>query len=364
MVSRMLTRLYVDNFKSLVNFEVALDRTNLLLGANGAGKTTVFEVINLLGNLMRGGAVDVSERTLTRWQSRTTQTFRVDMTVDERRYRYTLELEHDVDRGRCSISSEELVIGIDQLLFRAQAGKAQLYRDDKTTGPEVLADRRRSSLPVIQGRSDNKLLTEFVKSWQRVLVIQNNPMGMANESEEEDEVLRKDLANFPSWWRHIHSTNVRASGALQRSLAEVIRGFEGLEFQNTGGKVRRLQAVFKSVKYDFKELSDGQRTLIALYALLASATDQDFTCCLDEPDNFVALREIQPLLYLFDEKENIQTILISHHPEILNMRAVECGIVFRRGAEGPARTEPFSADPSETLTVAELVARGYLDDAQ
>ena len=41
----MITRLFVNNFKTLVNFELPLDPMNLLLGANGSGKSTVFEAI-------------------------------------------------------------------------------------------------------------------------------------------------------------------------------------------------------------------------------------------------------------------------------------------------------------------------------
>jgi len=41
----MLKRLYVDNFRCLVNFELRLDRVNLLLGENGTGKTSVFDVL-------------------------------------------------------------------------------------------------------------------------------------------------------------------------------------------------------------------------------------------------------------------------------------------------------------------------------
>jgi len=37
----MLQRLYVDNYKCLVNFELPLQELSLLLGPNGAGKTSV-----------------------------------------------------------------------------------------------------------------------------------------------------------------------------------------------------------------------------------------------------------------------------------------------------------------------------------
>ena len=37
----MLERLYVDNYKCLVNFELPLQELTLLLGANDAGKTSL-----------------------------------------------------------------------------------------------------------------------------------------------------------------------------------------------------------------------------------------------------------------------------------------------------------------------------------
>lgn len=41
----MFKRLYVDNYKSLVNFELPLDELTLLFGLNGVGKTSILEVI-------------------------------------------------------------------------------------------------------------------------------------------------------------------------------------------------------------------------------------------------------------------------------------------------------------------------------
>ena len=41
----MLKRLYVDNYKCLTNFDIRFAELTLLLGANGCGKSAVFEVI-------------------------------------------------------------------------------------------------------------------------------------------------------------------------------------------------------------------------------------------------------------------------------------------------------------------------------
>ena len=50
----------------------------------------------------------------------------------------------------------------------------------------------------------------------------------------------------------------------------------------------------------FNELSDGQRSLIFLYAILHFLLARGNTVILDEPDNFISLREIQPWLMAVD----------------------------------------------------------------
>ena len=55
----MVTRIYVDNFRCLVNFELKLDETNILLGANGSGKTSVLDALRRIQNLVaRGGRIE------------------------------------------------------------------------------------------------------------------------------------------------------------------------------------------------------------------------------------------------------------------------------------------------------------------
>ena len=70
----MVKRIYVDNVKSLVNFELPLQELALLMGVNGAGKTSVLDAIFAIRQLLSGSA-KVGDKsifpaaTLTRWQS-------------------------------------------------------------------------------------------------------------------------------------------------------------------------------------------------------------------------------------------------------------------------------------------------------
>jgi len=116
----------------------------------------------------------------------------------------------------------------------------------------------------------------------------------------------------------------------------------------------------------FMELSDGQRALILLYSVLHFLLQEGRTVFLDEPENYVALDEIQPwLLSAADVVDggSGQLVLVSHHPEIFNQWAVSHGLVTEeRDACGPVRIRKFSP-PATDLTPAETIARGWLNQS-
>ena len=52
----MLKRIHIDNYKCLTNFDLCFGELTLLLGANGCGKSAVFEVVGKLRDFIRGDA--------------------------------------------------------------------------------------------------------------------------------------------------------------------------------------------------------------------------------------------------------------------------------------------------------------------
>ncbi len=74
----MFNRIYIDNYKCCVNLDITFESINLLLGDNGAGKSTVFEVLQKLQQLIGHGrsisALFLTEE-LTRWQKTNRQRF-------------------------------------------------------------------------------------------------------------------------------------------------------------------------------------------------------------------------------------------------------------------------------------------------
>ncbi len=150
-------------------------------------------------------------------------------------------------------------------------------------------------------------------------------------------------------------------------------GFKHFKFEAVGEKHRLLKAVFSTeggnglTEYRFSELSDGQRMLIALYTLLYAVQGDELRespLLLDEPENFLALPEIQPWLtslYMLCQENKTQALLISHHPEFINyLLAAPVTTWFERESNRPTRIKPVTRGAEDGLPVSELVARGWL----
>lgn len=365
----MLTRFYVDNFRCLVNFELKLDRVNLLLGDNGSGKTTVFDALHRLQEFVIGDA-RVHEAfpgsNMTRWQTLNQQAFELELSTSESGiYTYKLVVEHDQDRRKMRVHEEKLELD-GKPLFLCQEGMAQLYRDNHSEGPKHPFDWTLSGLGFMHERPDNKKLTQFKREFGKIIIARPTPPLMGNESRREHERLELTMENFVSWYRHFSQEHMGAIFSVFRELEEALPSFKSLSLKESGEDSRALKVLFarpgggKELVFDFSELSDGQRMIIALYTLLYGLRDEGVSLFIDEPDNFIALREIQPwLVSLVDAcGDSIeQAVLISHHPEIINYLGSAHGRWLEREGQGPVRVA--DAHKIEGLTLSETIVRGW-----
>lgn len=367
----MIKRLYIDNYKCLVNFELELSELTLLLGPNGVGKTAVFDVIYAVRQLLSGEAKVTDKaifptRTLTRWQRRDTQVVEVDVALDKEVLRYRLEVGHETATQRARIDLERLEAD-GKPLFVFERGKVHLYRDDHSQGPEFHSDWTESSLARVQPGGDNTRLSRFLDYARRVIVCGLYPSSFETESSTEDPVLQRDARNFSAWYRHVLLERPELVSKFTQALEAVIEGFRGIRMEKVGLDTRALLVMFDqaSERYELRlnEVSDGQRALIALYSLVKLASGQGYTLILDEPDNYVALPEIQPwLIELADVcgVEVPQAILCSHHPELIDYLGSDRGVLLKRETSGVTKvrsTHELATDGG--LKLSEIIARGW-----
>ena len=372
----MIKRLYVDNYKCFVNFEVDLDPITLLLGRNGAGKTAILDIVLALRELLRGTAkvTDASvfpEKTLTRWQSRPIQTFKVEVELEGDAYVYRVEVRHDKERQRALIQTESLIANGGNL-FSFVEGEVQLYRDNHSEGPRFGSDWTESALARVTERPDNQRLSRFLDFMRKVIVCGLYPKRFEPESATEDEMLHRDGRNFSGWYRHMSQERPDLVEEYTDAMRDVIDGFQRINLPKAGLDTRAFMMKFLEgkEKYElrFDEVSDGQRTLSALYALTCFAAGDGYTLFLDEPDNYVALAEIRPWLMNIEDicGESLhQAVICSHHPEYIDYIGGNNGVLMTRENSGATRAgriaEEVKSGLSEdnSLRLSELVARGW-----
>lgn len=383
----MLKRVYIDNFRCLVNFELSVDWINLFLGGNGSGKSSVFDVLGKIQELVLG---DRKVRDIfksadrTRWQISPIQSFELEIAGNGGNYKYELAIEFNREKTLTRVDRECLFF--DNLpLLKFQKGEVQLYRDDSSEGPSYPFDWSRSALASILPRNDNTKLTDFKNALARFIIVKIIPSLMADESSQEEARLSPGMENFVSWYRYLSEDQGKVRD-LTNALKDILDGFEYFKFDKVSDRNRVLKLFFLgdsdrigdnfpigeksymgNTLYRFGEISDGQRVLIALYALIYCTRSEDYILCIDEPENFLALPEIQPwLTELYDLCSNreIQALLISHHPELINyLLASPVGYWFERSTNRPARVKAISNNNNDTgLPISELIARGWLHE--
>ncbi|RYZ39851.1 MAG: hypothetical protein EOO71_18440 [Myxococcaceae bacterium] len=362
----MLERLYVDNFRCFVNFEWKPGRLALLLGKNGSGKTSILDVLwNVRELVVRG----VEARRMfpgssrTRWDTRLEQRVELDVRLEGELYKYSLVMEHsEAEPWESRVGSESLTCD-DMALMEFDRGRLTV-REGKSGAHGTLGVRTESSgLSALGPFQETPRLARFKKWFEEdVWYFRPDPRRMTGRTDGASSFLEVGLHNFASWYPSLVIEDLDRGIRIQEDLAEALPGFKSL----TVDKARlQLMARFagrkgKPYSVSFEDLSDGQRALIALYTLRHTVLKPGRLIIFDEPDNYVALREIQPWLMAMAEaadEEQTQVWFVSHHPEFLNQLAPSNGILFFRHEEGPSRIEPFQGRPG--LNSAEVVARGW-----
>ncbi|MFM7754710.1 MAG: AAA family ATPase [Cyanobium sp.] len=382
----MLKRLYVDNFRCLVDFELNFDSINLFLGDNGAGKSTVFDI---LGKLQRVITTDISvdstfnKSDCTYWQNYKNLKFELDVEGNGGIYKYQLEItSEDIFYGHVdatisvmSIASETLRFNQENLLRVNQYGTEIIDLNGQLKWTDRYIESR-SIIPLLKAKDDYHKILWFKDRIKRLATLKITPNSIVSESLHKSEFLETTMGNFVSWYRYIFADNQNKLAQLTKSLQEILDGFISFRLEPISEKAVILKLIFKTeeseqnIEYTFEELSDGQKVLVILYSLFYGLESQDYTLCIDEPENFLALPEIQPWLFQLEDlcsEGKLQALLISHHPQLIDyLLSSPIGYWFERQANSSVKVKPINSELQKCnesgLSMSELIARRWLSE--
>ncbi len=361
----MLKRLYVHNYKCLVNFEINFDKDiSLFLGANGSGKSTIFDVLTKLRRvIVSEEKVEnvFNETDSPRWlKSGADGTrFELDIEIGNDTYRYLLvmdDLELSSILGLC-IKEESLYCNNEMLI--ESKNKITLSKGSK----QITFDDSRSNI--------NRYLpyysTRYLQYLRTLFIVRINPYEMASTINKANAEIKPDFSNYAEWFAHLNEKNRKGVSEFEKAMRDILPGFDYFRIEQAG-QAKVLQVDFENktnkkdiITYYFNELSEGQKVLIALYALVYCVPENSLIC-IDEPENFLALPEIQPWFdTLYDQcaERGLQALLISHHPKIINLLASDSGYWFSR-ENNLTRIQKISPEDESGLSIAELIDRGWI----
>jgi predicted ATPase len=337
----------------------------LLLGPNGSGKSSLLEAIRNLKLFIKGDSNRFTQSTRTRWQDRPLQVIEIEASLGGKLFEYRVEIGFTAVTKEQSVNLERLKVS-GATVFELADGQIRFFPSNSSS-MAVPLQTNRSALHLSQlSNSDVRCFVEWLDKIH-CFDIDAYPGTMEEVADSEEHEPDFELDNLAAWYRYLIQTYPDENVKFLGSLRECLEGFQSLKFSFEEDGVRKLRAEFlaptkKRVSYSISELSPGQRYLIALYMILHFLIHRGDTVFIDEPDNFISLREIQPWLLAAGEEveeHNGQLILISHHPETLNQWAQEHGLQFFREENGHVRTEKFKSGQDGKLQPSELIARGW-----
>lgn len=371
----MLTRVCIDNYRCFSNFEFRPGPFTLILGPNGTGKSSLLDALHCIYRL-QSGWTDVRElfpaESRYRGAPERPQRFLLEATVSDVPFSYEFLIEHD-RRGRARLA-REAVLREGQLVYEFDGTHAHLSMPGRPGVSDLPFQGHTSPLTVLELGPKSPLAP--LLDWMRHLwVIRPVPQNMKAETGAVTASgLLPDLSNFAAWFQNLAQEEPRLATRINRSLRAVLPGFQGYTLARETERTRTLRFLFHksrraaegSAGFALDELSDGQRMLVALYTLLHEVLGTGGTLCLDEPENYLALPEIQP--WLDEVRDQVvdrggQVLLISHHPRVINLLATKYGYWFDRKGMGPVKARRIAIQEADQgLPVSELVSRGWIHE--
>jgi predicted ATPase len=359
---QMLTRIYVDNFRCLVNFEFKPERVNLLVGANGSGKSTFLEALLAVRNIANGMSLEtvLPLGSVAWWDRKAIQTFEFDVKDprDGEHFRYRLRVRHSADSAAPNVEEESLTCGGKPLLTFSSKNVTLVSEDgeSQTFGFEG------THSPLSAGMGSNKHLAQFRSLFVGISTFRLNPWAMEARSMAESGGLFPGGANFVDWIRGVALDDPAGYSKWQDNVFAALPHLKSLRLQDLGAGVRLLTGLMTKPgspeqPIPFYDFSDGEKCLVVLHAIAATRR-RNFVLSLDEPDNFLSLRELQPVLtQMIESSRGIapQLFVASHHPESIDYLAADSTWIFERPAGAHVRVRPLVFDRAKGERASELV---------
>jgi ABC-type cobalamin/Fe3+-siderophores transport system ATPase subunit len=350
----VIRRLYIHNFRCLENFELPISRLSsvLLIGKNGAGKTTVSFALEILQKIARGTnrvADLVRPRDLSRGRTEVPVRFEIEVELGSRIYGYTIAFEFPLGFKELRVFEEKLALD-GKPVYTRELAQVHLSRVGQEKEANFFIDWHLVALPIVQLKSTDDSLSVF-KDWlARILILRPVPSLIKGDSEEDTTRPNLEVTDFGAWFSGVLADSPSAYAKIADYLRQVMPDLKDIKNPTVGRDFRSLVVQFSndqgSVTLPFADLSDGEKCFM-ICALVLAANDaySPLVCFWDEPDNFLAVSEVGHFVLALRKafRSGGQFIATSHNPEAIRRFSDENTLVlFRNSHLEPTVVRPLN----------------------
>ena len=339
----MIRRLYIHNFRCLENFELPLAKlsSTLLIGQNGAGKTTVGRALEILQKIARGTSRVgdlVRPNDFTRGRSDAPMRFEVEVQILDTIYQYAVVFECPQGFRQLRVAEEKLSAD-GKSIFSRQTAQVRLARLKLDSAASFRIDWHLVALPIIQEQSADDPIFIFKQWLARMLILRPAPSQMGGDSQSETIQPNIQVSDLSAWFSGLLASAPSAYSKIDDFLKQVMPDLVDIKNPVMGRDARSMIVQFKAqsgtVSLPFEDLSDGEKCFM-VFALAIAANDAygPLLCFWDEPDNFLAPSEVGPSIVALRRafREMGQLIVTSHNPEAIRRFSDDNTLVLHRNS--------------------------------
>lgn len=333
-----LESIKIEGFRPFKEFTAELGPLEVLVGANGAGKSSLFEFLRFLRD---GMTYSIPPEIIAGSPVRN-----VFHLPDAKSFKWSLEMDMPCGTtkydgevvgpvGRAVVADESVATSETPDLLSMSQGSVSYWTgaDFMTNYRYMAADQKRLTLGVVKA-GQLADIAAYVSSWRFY-----NSFGLASEKirrpslVEQEPGLNEDCGNLSAVLHYLWTEHPSAFENLQRLLGRLVPGFRGLKvraFGAPGEVIAFWEEDGTGTGLVLTDLSDGILRLICWIALCVHPNPPPLIC-IDEPDQGVHPRTLPVLAALF-EKASLRTqiLLATHSSYFLSQFDISSIAVIRK----------------------------------
>lgn len=342
----MLQKVSIQNFKSLKDVTLELQKVNLLIGPNNSGKSNFLKALELWGKY-------ISFQTEQNRFVKTTNDLE-EFSFKKKKGDLKFEVKFNEELIGCHINSNvDVYSGIDyKMLFDGEPYPASIpteYFSKHSIELKVFNETARINI-----RNLERMVFENVKIYNIV------PFFLIKSSSlSRDTSIAESASNLVSFLDNIKEENPSIFRKIEEDLNKCIPEFKHITLPKTKAENGYIEKKIKLLDKDENgywadEVSEGVLYFLALLCIVHQPNPPKLLL-LEEPEKGIhprRIHEVMKFIFQLAEDKDIQVIMTSHNEHVLEEFAIipEAVFIFDKDEEGATFVKNLQKDVIEPDT--------------